>query len=166
MPLIDEPAFFYELAQAYCYDERVDGAVETTVTASLETVEEQHQLRYFQVTELSTDDEGKLLQRPSLQLVATSAVFRQVVQLRHRPRHRGVLAVGQPCVGQRRVVSIEALVLAGTYLTLVVRVELHQEGVTLTVLTDEHRPLRGDGQLRWLHQLPSVLLNYSVYSFH
>ena len=65
-----------EFAQGGCDDKRVNASVEPAVSSRLEPMEEQHQLRNFQIVEVSRYHACTFLQRLALQLVPASAVLR------------------------------------------------------------------------------------------
>ena len=130
-------AFGAELPEGGGDDHGIHGAVEAAVAAGLEAEEEEHEFADFQVPVRLDDDVGALFELAVGELLAASAVLREVDELGHEPDDGGLGAVGVAHFGQRGVIGEEADVGAVAQALLHAGVHRREEVAEFTVCPDQ-----------------------------
>ena len=88
----DVSAFLAELVQSLYDDEGVYTSIEAAILTSLEAVEEEHQLGYLQVVELSGDNGCEVVELVIVQFVSRSAKLTEIGEMYDEPYLRSIVA--------------------------------------------------------------------------
>ena len=135
VPLLDE------LPKSDSYQHRINNPVEISVVPQFETVEEQQELRHFEVVVFIRYRVCKELRLSVVERTFAVAVKHEIQYLRKKPHRRCVFTVCRFQNGERRSLTEERPIGVARGVNLRVGVHRHEELVTATVLFQHERRL-------------------------